>query len=64
MIGVVVKMLDGMSQNRLQVGARGRYGMHTAKAVILGCHHGALGLTNSRQKGSVKGRNLYSHTVP
>ena len=64
MIGVFVKMLDGMSQNRLQVGARGRDGMHAAKAVILRCHHGALGLTKSRQKGSVKERNLHSHTLP
>ena len=64
MTGVVVKILDGISQNRLQVGALGRDGMHTAKALILGCHHGALGLTKSRQNGSVKERNLHSRTLP
>lgn len=51
MTGVVVKILDGISQNRLQVGALGRYGMHTAKALILGCHHGALGWSDQAGLG-------------
>ena len=53
MTGVVVKMLNGVSENGLQVKARSRYGVHTAKAVILACHHRTLGLTKSRQKGSI-----------